>query len=230
MRHSLVLASLLLPLASCYPPPEPPVGYAQPGYPPPSPDYGYAQPGYPAAGYSPGPYDPDGNVYPGYGYNGGTPTLLVDGAVTPLVVFGGGWGYWDSHHNWHHAPDAVSHHLQEQRAVGGFHSGGGNVAQPLPGHGPPPGGGFHSGGPGFGQPRVEGPPPPPGAPNHGPTFFHPNEPPRPAAMPAATPPRALPPAAPPGAPPPAAPQRAFVPRPEPVPQGHSIVCPPGQRC
>ncbi len=77
MRRGFVLAALVLPLSGCYVPPGPP-GYAQPNYPPP--------------GYPPPGYDPYGAVYPGYSYNDGSPTLLVDGAVMPLIFFGGGWG------------------------------------------------------------------------------------------------------------------------------------------
>ena len=210
MRNGLVLVGLLLPLAGCYPPSEQPAayaqpGYPQPGYPPQGPSYGYAQPGYPPPGYPPGAYVPDGSVYPGYGYNNGEPSLLVDGGVTPLVVYGGGWGYWDRHHEWHHAPDAVSRHLEEQREAGGFHSGrgefhqeeqrpvggfhpgGGGVTQPRPDRPPLPDGGFRPNSAGFGQPRVGGNLPPPGQPNRAVPGFQPNEPPHPAAMPAAAP-------------------------------------------
>ena len=133
MRRDLVLAALLLPLGGCYVPPQGPdygyaqpgypsgtgygyaqPGYAQPGYPPP----GYPQPGYPPPGYPPAAYDPSGAVYPGYSYNDGAPTLLVDGAVMPLIVVGGGWGYYDTHHDWHRAPDGVSQQLERQRASG----------------------------------------------------------------------------------------------------------------
>lgn len=220
-----------------YPPPAG-YGYAQPGYPPPpgyqQPEYqqpayppsGYQQPGYPPPGYPQpaypaGAYDQYGNIYPGYSDNGGDPTLLVDGAVMPLILFGGGWGYWDSRHNWHRAPDAVSHHLEQQRAAGGgFHSDGG---------------GFHSGGGGFAQPRPQGGPPP-GAqpqgtspqgagPSRGQTFFHPTDQGRPAAAVAAAPaPAPVRPAAPPPAP--ARPAAA----PPPAHEGRGHDCPPGQRC
>lgn len=188
MRHSLVLVGLLLPLTGCNPPAQEPAGYyAQPGYPAPGPGYAYGQPEYPPPGYPPGAYYPDANVYPGYGYNNGEPSLLVDGAATPLVVFGGGWGYWDRRHNWHHAPDAVSRHLEEQREAGGFHHGGRGFAEPRPDRGFPPGGDFHPGGAGFGQPRAGDSLPPPGQPNRALPGFQPNEPPRSVAMPAAAP-------------------------------------------
>jgi len=131
MRHGLVLATMLLPLAGCYvAQPAPNYGYAAPGY---------AQPGYPPPGYPPASYGPYGNVYPGYSYNDGAPTLFVDGAVVPLILAGGGWGYYDAHRNWHRAPDAVSRHLEQQRAaVATFHPGGGGYPQPRPGGGAQP--------------------------------------------------------------------------------------------
>jgi hypothetical protein len=120
MRRGLALAALLLPLSGCYvAPPGPGYGYAQPGYP--QPGYGYAQPGYPQAGYPqpgyPPPTDPYGNVYPGYSYNDGAPTLFVDGAVLPLIFFGGAWGYYDGRHEFHRAqahPAAEPYRGQEQ--------------------------------------------------------------------------------------------------------------------
>jgi len=116
MRHRLALVALLLPLSGCYVAPQAPV-YGQPGY-------GYAQPGYPQPGYPAQPYDPNAGIYPGYSYNDGDPTLYVDGAVMPLVLFGGSWGYYDAQHNWHRAPDAVGRHIEQQRAAGGgFHPG-----------------------------------------------------------------------------------------------------------
>src|ERR1700733_11663659 len=145
MRHSLVLAALLLPLSGCYVAPQP-SGYAQP------------QPGYaPQPGYPPASYGQDDNIYPGYSENDGAPTLAVDGAVVPLVLFGGGWGYYDGRHNFHRAPDAVSHHLEERRSSGAsFHPGGGPGFHPDAGPRPGGGPGFHpdagprpGGGPGF---------------------------------------------------------------------------------
>lgn len=150
MRRDVVLAALLLPLSGCYAPQ--PAGYAQPAAYPPGYQYaqpGYQQPGYPQPGYPQPGYDPSGEAYPGYSENGGDPTLLVEGATVPLILYGGGWGYWDSRHSWHHAPDEVSRHLERERA-----------------------GGFHRGGEGFGQQRPEGRPPG-GAPNGGQNFFMP---------------------------------------------------------
>jgi hypothetical protein len=180
MRRGVVLAALLLPLGGCYAPPSGPPSYAQPGYPPPSPGYGYAQP---PPGYQPGSYDESGNVYPGYNENGGDPTLLVGGAVVPLIVFGGGWGYWDSRHNWHRAPDAVSRHLEERREAGGFRHGGDDFSRPGPDDRGRPDGGFRHGEEGFAHPRPDGRSPPAAAPNGGQTFFHAN----PGAAPAAPP-------------------------------------------
>jgi hypothetical protein len=205
MRRNLVLAALLLPLSGCYLPPQGPTGYAQPGYPP---------PGYPPQGYPQAAYDPYGNVYPGYSYNDGTPTLLVEGAPMPLIVVGGGWGYWDSRHNWHRAPDEISRHLEQQHASGGFRPGGGGFAQPRPEGGPPPHGGFHAGDGHFAQPRPEGRPPQAAPPNGGQAFSHP-----PGQGPAAAVPAA-------------AVRPAGAPRPEPAHQEHQRghECPPGQRC
>jgi hypothetical protein len=210
MRRGVVLAALLLPLSGCYEQPPGPSGYAQPGYPPQA-GYGYAQPGYPPPGYQqpgypPPGYPPDandqyGNIYPGYSDSGGDPTLLVDGAVMPLILFGGGWGYWDTHHNWHRAPDAVSHHLEEQRAAGG---------------------GFHSGG-GFAQPRLQGTPAQGAGPNRGQTFFHPADQARPAAAAAPAPPPTR------SAPPLTTPARPAA-APPPAREGRGHECPPGQRC
>jgi hypothetical protein len=198
MRHNLLLAALLLPLSGCYVAPQP-IGYAQPqpGYPPP--------PGYPPQpGYPPASYDQDDNIYPGYSENDGAPTLAVDGAVVPLVLFGGGWGYYDGRHNFHRAPDAVSHHLEERRSSGAsFHPGGGPGFHPDAGPRPGGGPGFHpdagsgprpGGGPGFRPASVPG-----GQPSGGQSSFRPN--PAAAARPA---------------PPPARPERRE--------------CPPGQRC
>ena len=94
----------------------PPPGYARPpGYPPPGyrPPAGYPPPAYPAP--QPGP---SAGVYPGYAYNNGAPTLQVAGALFPLVMVGGAWGYWDSSHRWNRAPDAIFHHLEGRRAAG----------------------------------------------------------------------------------------------------------------
>ena len=131
MRHGFTLAALLLPLSACYVAPpygQPGYGYAQPGYAQPA----YAQPGYPGA-----PTDAYGNVYPGYAYNDGSPTLFVEGATEPLISFGGAWGYYDGRHEFHRAPDAVGRHLEQQRASGGFRSGGGGFPQGRPGGGEP---------------------------------------------------------------------------------------------
>ena len=221
MRRDLVLAALLLPLTGCYIPPSGSSDYVQTGYPPGYSDAqpGYPPPGYPSPGYQPPPgvYYPDDNTYPGYSYNGGDPTMLVEGATVPLILYGGGWGYWDSRHSWHHAPDGISRRLDEQRrSGGGFYRNGGG--RPPPDNRPFFGGGDPNRGQRFRaneQPR----PGPPGGPSFRPNeqprsgppggqFFHPNEQARPVAMPAA-PPRPAPPPAP-AAPPPSPQQRDHI--------------------
>jgi hypothetical protein len=173
MRRDVVLAALLLPLSGCYAPQ--PAGYAQPAAYPPGYQYaqpGYQQPGYPQPGYPQPGYDPSGEAYPGYSENGGDPTLLVEGATVPLILYGGGWGYWDSRHSWHHAPDEVSRHLERERA-GGFHRGGEGFGQQRP-EGRPPGG-APNGGQNFFHANDQGRPPPAGAPNGGQNSFHAND-------------------------------------------------------
>ncbi len=207
MRLYLAPLAASLVLSGCYLPPSTPgYGEAQPGYPPGA-GYGYTAPGYP-----PPSYDAYGNVYPGYSYNGGSPTLFVDGAVVPLVVVGGGWGYYDTHHDWHRAPDQVSRHLEQQRGAGNAAFNPGRDSYP---HGPPPPGGQ----PYHGQPyqgqngsRPPGQPPPPaGQPLNGQSAFHP--------------PGQVPPGGAMRQPP--SPQPASEARPE---HARGGFCPPGQRC
>jgi len=137
MRHGLALAALLIPLAGCVVAPAPVAPYGGPGYPG----------GYPG-GNPPGGYPGADAVYPGYAYNDGSPTLIVEGVTWPLVFWGGGWGYWDYYHRWHGAPPAVWRHL-EGRMPGGVGLrayGGGAWGRPAGGVGPeghiygPPGG------------------------------------------------------------------------------------------
>ena len=163
MRQSLAFAALFLPLAGCVvaPPPGPP------------PPYGYPQPA----------YAPDAGVYPGYAYNNGSPTLVVEGTTWPLVFGGGGWGYWDGYHRWHGAPGRVGGWLDARHPGGyGIHPyGGGAWGRPAgPGFGPgrgaygPPGGfhpggggGFHPGGGGGFHPAAAGARPAAGHPSGG---------------------------------------------------------------
>jgi hypothetical protein len=155
MHIRFALVALLLPLGGCVVPPDQ-VGYGYPG--------AYPQPGYPGA------YPQPDYGYPGFSYYDGSPTYLVDGATVPLIFYGGGWGYWDSGHNWHHAPEGVARNLNQRYPGGaGYHPlGSGQPGHPggpafggFPGGpgrpgGPPPGGGFAG--------RPPGGPPPGGAP------------------------------------------------------------------
>jgi hypothetical protein len=168
MRYSVFLASMLL--SGCYAAPQG-AGYggdAPPGYPPAAPGYGYAQPGYGQPGYPPGaypppPYDPNAAGYPGYDNGGGAPTYLYGGASVPLVLLGGAWGFYDSGHHWHRAPEDVSRHLEEERRAGRWANRPGEPRHP------------------------EGRQEPRGEPYRGPAQFHQGEAPRPAPVQAAAP-------------------------------------------
>jgi hypothetical protein len=118
MRHGLALVALLLPLTGCVVPAQP-VGYGYGGYPQP----GYPQPGYPGGEYG----------YPGFAYSDGSPTLAVDGAILPLIFLGGGWGYYDSYHRWHRAPEGVERHLNQRFPGGAGYRpwGGGQAGRPT---------------------------------------------------------------------------------------------------
>ena len=126
MRRGIAWAALLLPLTGCY---VPPAGYGPGGY-------SYAPPSYPGAypgaaiGAGVG-YD-TGYSYPGYAYNGGAPTIIVEGASVPLAYYGGGWGYYDRYRRFQRAPDHVWHHLENRHPGGvGFRGyGGGFIARP----------------------------------------------------------------------------------------------------
>ena len=110
MRHGLALVALLLPLSGCVVPPQP-VGYG----------YGYQEQGYPGGDYN----------YPGYSYNDGSPTLVVEGAPMPLIYFGGAWGYYDGARRWHRAPDGVDRHLAQRFPGGaGYRPWGGGFGRP----------------------------------------------------------------------------------------------------
>ena len=104
-------------------------GYGQPEYPrsgygqPEYPRSGYGQPEYPQSDYGQ-PIDPgtgyadEAEAYPGYSYNEGSPTLMVEGAALPLIFFGGAWGYHDGYRQFHRAPDRVWRHLETQHPRG----------------------------------------------------------------------------------------------------------------
>jgi hypothetical protein len=149
MRYRLAFAALLLPLAGCVVPPGP------------GPYGGYPQPGYP------GPYAQQDLGYPGYAYNDGSPTLVVEGVTWPLIFYGGGWGYWDGEHRWHGAPGRVGNWLSERHpgGVGYRPYGGGEFGHPVGlrpggfGGYPPPGGGRVGPGPGPGPGGFRSPPP-----------------------------------------------------------------------
>lgn len=105
MKRGIVVLALLLPICGCVVQPAP-VGYA------PAP-YGYG-----------GPVSAPVEVYPGYSYNNGAPTLLVEGAVLPLIYFGGGWGYYDRYHHFFRAPGPVAAHLESHFPRGAGFRGG----------------------------------------------------------------------------------------------------------
>lgn len=172
MRQGLAIAALLVPLAGCaYQPGPQPAGW---GYAPPAPGYVPPAPGY-APDYG---YDPGGELYPGYYYNNGAPSLVIEGNPLPLLFFDGGWGYYDGERRWHRAPERVWRDLDQRHPRGagvrpfsapplfrqpGF--GGGGFQQPVrPGFARPPEPVFNRppeprpfpGGPGgFGQPRPD---------------------------------------------------------------------------
>jgi hypothetical protein len=102
MKRALALTALLASLGGCV------VSPAEPGY-------GYGQPAYPGGGAY---YDDSSNIYPGYAYNNGSPSLIVEGSAMPLTLYEGGWGYWDRGRHWHHAPDQVEHNLEHRHAGG----------------------------------------------------------------------------------------------------------------
>ncbi len=108
MHFSRALAVVLLPLAGCVVAPEQ-VGYG----------YGYQTAPEPVAAYVPEP-----EVYPGYNYNQGTPTIVVEGAAVPLVYYSGSWGYYNQRRQWRRAPEPVWRHLEQRYPAGaGFHHG-----------------------------------------------------------------------------------------------------------
>ena len=124
MRRGIAWAALLLPLTGCY---VPPAGYGAGAG-----GYSYAPPSYPGTVIGSGEGFDTGDFYPGYAYNGGAPTIIVEGASVPLAYYGGGWGYYDRYRRFQRAPDHVWHHL-ENRHPGGFGFrgyGGGFIARP----------------------------------------------------------------------------------------------------
>ncbi len=152
MRLGFALAALLLPLAGCVVPPQP-VGY---GYVPQPVGYGYApQPEY---------------GYPGYAYNNGAPTLVVEGATVPLIYFGGSWGYYDGYRQFHRAPDNVYRQLEQRHPGGvGYHPyAGGGYGRPVGGYPGAYPGGYRPGGPVVGPGGYH-----PGGPVVGPGGYHP---------------------------------------------------------
>jgi|HubBroStandDraft_1064217.scaffolds.fasta_scaffold65304_2 hypothetical protein len=151
MGYRLAVAALLLPLAGCVVAPPPGPGpYPPPGaYPPPPGPYG--QPGYPPPDAMQEP------VYPGYAYNNGSPTLVVEGVTWPLIFWGGAWGYWDGFHHWHGAPGPIGGWLNRRHPGGvGYHPyGGGQFGRPVGFRGAyGPAGGYHGGAPGGGRPAA----------------------------------------------------------------------------
>ena len=67
---------------------------------------------------------PDGGYageggYPGYSYNSGAPTYVVEGVRQPLIYYGGSWGYYDTYRRFHRAPDHVHRQLEYRHPAGG---------------------------------------------------------------------------------------------------------------
>src|ERR1700744_2605433 len=119
MRRFLAVPALLLALAGCVASPPGPYGYAPP----------YPQP-YPQAGY-PADYA-QSDVYPGFGYVDGSPTISADGGTWPVIFYDGAWGYWDGYHRWHRAPDQIGFHLNSRYPGGSGYrpwGGGGYVGR-----------------------------------------------------------------------------------------------------
>jgi len=110
-RHAVTaipfLPALLLTLGGCYLPPG-----EQPGY-----GYGYAQPGYASVAPA-GVYGENAEIFQGYSYNEGSPTMIVEGAPMPLIFFGGSWGYYDGERRFHRAPDPVWRQLESRHPQG----------------------------------------------------------------------------------------------------------------
>ena len=119
MRCSRALAVALLPLAGCVVAPE------QIGY------------GYPTPPVQAGAYAQEQEIYSGYNYNGGMPTIIVEGAAAPLMFYGGAWGYYDQRRQWRRAPEPVWRHLEQRHPSGaGMHRGHVELPrQPTGGHG-----------------------------------------------------------------------------------------------
>ncbi len=120
MRYSPVFAVMFLPLAGCV------VASDQGGY------------GYPTARYQTSGYVEEQEIYPGYHYNDGAPTIIVEGAPLPLTTYRGSWGYYDRRQRWQPAPEPVWRHI-EQRQQGNPNMRMGN-AQPYRPPPPPPAG------------------------------------------------------------------------------------------
>ena len=121
MRLGFAIVALMLPLAGCVVPPY--GGYS-----------GYS--GY--SGYG-GDYS-----YPGYSYNSGSPTYVVEGVRQPLVYYGGYWGYYDRYRRFQRAPDGLHRHLEtRQPQGGGYRPYSGGYARPV--QTPPYYGGYQGG-------------------------------------------------------------------------------------
>jgi hypothetical protein len=202
-RHAVAalpfFPALLMTLGGCYLPPG-----EQPGY-------GYAQPGYPGVAPA-GVYGESVETDPGYSYNDGSPTMMVEGAPMPLIFFGGSWGYYDGERRFRRAPERVWRHLESRHPQGyGIRPYAPPEGQRYQGYQRPP------------ENRFGGPAPMPQ--QH---YFAPAGQPRQGFVPGAQPQHGFMPVAQP-VPQAAPPQRGFVPAAQPVPRPMPSAQPQPQR-
>ena len=115
MRLGFAIVALMLPLAGCVAPP----------------DGGYGGYGSYGSYGSYGGYGSDYS-YPGYSYNSGSPTYVVEGVHQPLIHYGGYWGYYDRYRRFQRAPDGLHRHLESRQPHGGgYRAYSGGYARPA---------------------------------------------------------------------------------------------------